>query len=290
MTAALRLEGVEFSYGGAPVLEGISLDLPPGALAALIGANGAGKSTLLSLASGVRRPTRGRVELDGRDLARLPTRDRAQRIAVVPQSVAIPFAFTVREFIALGRTPYLGRWRGEGATDQRAITRAMKLTRIEDLAERSMLDLSGGERQRAILALALAQEPDLLLLDEPTANLDLTHQLAFLDLVAELRQATGLTVLAAIHDLNLAALCFERIIALAGGQIIADGTPREVLTPQVIAQIYGILVQVIDHPSQPTPLVVLDPRRGLDRCSGKVDNGERPCEHNHAGGAPAEGR
>ncbi|HVC32597.1 MAG TPA: ABC transporter ATP-binding protein [Chloroflexota bacterium] len=257
MTASLRFSDVAFRYGSTPVLDAVSLELPAGSLATLIGANGAGKTTLLQLACGTLRPNRGQIHLDEAELARLPSSQRARRIALVPQSLSIPFAFTVREFVGLGRTPYLRALRGERLDDRRAIERALDATDTARFAGRSVHDLSGGERQRVILALALAQEPDVLLLDEPTANLDVAHQLAILDLVRALNRAEGLTVLAAIHDLNLAALCFDRIIALDRGRIVADGPPRTVLTPEIIGAVYGSAVQVIDHPTEPVPLIAL---------------------------------
>ncbi len=257
MTANLRFVDVAFRYGPVSVLDGVSLEVPDGSLVALIGANGAGKTTLLNLACGTLRPTRGRVVLDALDLAALPAAQRARRIALLPQSLPIPFAFTVRELVGLGRTPYLHPLRGEQPDDRLAVERALEITDTARFADRNVLELSGGERQRVILALALAQEPDLLLLDEPTANLDISHQLAILELIRELNRVENLTVLAAMHDLNLASLCFERIVALDRGRIVADGLPRTVLTPEIISAVYGSAVQVIDHPSEPVPLVVL---------------------------------
>lgn len=257
MTARLRFVDVAFGYGSVSVLDGVSIDLPTGSLVALIGANGAGKTTLLNLACGTLRPIRGRVILDEFDLTALPAAQRARRIALVPQSLPVPFAFTVRELVGLGRTPYLHPLRGEQRGDRLAVERALEITDTARFADRNVLELSGGERQRVILALALAQEPDLLLLDEPTANLDVAHQLAILELIRTLNRTEKLTVLAAIHDLNLAALCFERIIALDRGRIVADGLPRTVLTAEIIGSVYGSAVQVIDHPSEPVPLIVL---------------------------------
>ena len=257
MSALLRLVGVGFRYGASPVLEDLSLDLPTGSLAAIIGPNGAGKTTLLGIASGAPRPTTGQVELDGTDLRLVPPKERARRIALVPQALAVPFAFTVRELVGLGRTPYLGTFGGEKHADRRAIERALKLTGTTHFAGRCVLDLSAGERQRVILAVALAQEPDLLLLDEPTANLDVAHQLAFLDVVRVLNRNEGLTVLAAVHDLNLAALAFDRLIALNRGRIVADGSPRSVLTVANIRDLYGRDVAIVEHPTEPLPLVAL---------------------------------
>jgi iron complex transport system ATP-binding protein len=249
---------VSFGYGREEglVLRDVSFDLAPASLVAVIGPNGAGKSTLLALASGTRRPRWGQVRLDGHDVVRLAPRERARRIATVPQSQPIPFAFTVREYVGLGRTPFLRPFRGESRADREAIERAMEQTDVARFAEYSILDLSGGERQRATLALALAQEADLLLLDEPTANLDLKYQTAFLDLIADLNRTAGLTVLVAIHDLNLAALYFERMIALGDGQILADGSPADVLTAETIRAVYGSSVAVIRHPAEGVPVVV----------------------------------
>jgi iron complex transport system ATP-binding protein len=255
---------IGFRYGDSAVLDDLSLDLPTGSLAALIGPNGAGKTTLLSIATGSPRPTRGHVELDGSDLRLVLTKERARRIALVPQSLAIPFAFSVRELVGLGRTPYLGAFGSEKDADRRAVNRALTLTGTTHFAGRCVLDLSAGERQRVILAVALAQEPDVLLLDEPTANLDVAHQLAFLDVVRELNRAEGLTVLAAVHDLNLAALAFDRLIALSGGRIVADGSPRSVLTVENIRELYGREVAIVDHPTEPLPLVALVRDRGQD--------------------------
>ena len=257
MTDGLHLRDVTFAYGEFLVLSHVSLDLPTGSFAALIGANGAGKTTILNLACGSLRPSQGQVTLDGHDLSHMAPRQRARRIAMVPQSLNVPFAFTVRELVALGRTPYAHPLRGERRADRDAVDRALEVTDTARFADRGVLDLSGGERQRVIVALALAQEPDLLLLDEPTANLDIANQLAILDIIRELHRRDGLTVLAAIHDLNLAGLYFDRILAVDRGRIVADGPPRAVLVPEIIGAVYGTPVQVVDHPSEPVPLVAL---------------------------------
>ncbi len=259
MSGSLRASDVTFGYDHRNVLEGVSLNVPSGTMAALIGPNGVGKSTLLRLLCGSLHPQRGRVELDGRDIRSYAPRERARRIALVPQTLAIPFAFTVREFVALGRTPYLSTLGGERAADREAIDRALDLTETVQLAKRSVLELSGGERQRAILALALAQEPEILLLDEPTANLDIAHQLAILRLIRSLNRQQGLTVLAAIHDLNLAALFFGRLTALGDGRVVADGPPDAVLTPSLLEAVFGTRVVVLDHPREPVPFVALVP-------------------------------
>jgi iron complex transport system ATP-binding protein len=255
--AALSLQDVSFSYGAAPVLEGLSLEAPPGAMIAVLGRNGAGKSTLLSLASGTRVPRRGRILLDGRPLGAFPPRERARRVALVPQAVSVPFAFTVREWVSLGRTPYLSPLRGERAEDREAVETALRQAQVEPLAERLVGEISGGERQRAALALALAQQPGLLLLDEATAHLDLRHQMSLLGLARGLNR-DGLTVVAAIHDVNLAALWFDRLILLHGGRVLAEGPPAEVVRADLLEQVFGCRVHVLEHPTEGVPLVALE--------------------------------
>lgn len=269
MTARLSLAAIVHRFGRSVVLDGVDLEVAAGGFTALIGPNGAGKTTLLRLASGAVRAAAGRVELDGQDLQELSARQRARRIGVVPQAPAIGFDYTVRELVALGRTARLSPFRGESAADRAAIAGALRATGLEDLAERPVARVSGGERQRAFLALALAQEPDVLLLDEPTANLDVAHQISFLELVWGLNQRNGLTVLATMHDLNLAALFFERIVVLSGGRIVADGAPDVVLTPELVARVFGVDVTVIAHPTGPVPLIA--PRR--------IRSGGREGEH-----------
>jgi iron complex transport system ATP-binding protein len=253
----LRASDLTFRYADRDVLGGITLGIGRGEMCALIGPNGAGKSTLLNLFAGSLRPGRGEVTLDRRNLRAYSPQERARRIALVPQTVAIPFAFTVREFVTLGRTPHSAALQGERAADRSAVARALALTRTEQFANQSILELSGGERQRVILALALAQEPEVLLLDEPTANLDVAQQIAILRLVADLNRTQALTVVAAMHDLNLAALFFPRLIALAAGHVVADGPPSLVLTPPFIESVFGSRVAVIGHPLEPVPLVAL---------------------------------
>ncbi len=256
--ARLELRGVAFRYTDQPVLAEIDLCLRAGEMAALLGPNGSGKSTLLNLAAGVLQPQLGTLHLDDRDLRYLDPRERGQRIAMVPQAPVIPMGFTVRELVALGRTPYLHALRGETAADQEAVRSALGHAGIEALSDRPLAELSGGERQRAALALAFAQQPSLLLLDEPTAHLDLHHQMMLLGLVRRLNRCGGLTVLAAIHDVNLAALWFDRLLLLQEGRLAADGVPWDVLKPELIERVFGHPVRVMEHPTTGVPLVALE--------------------------------
>lgn len=235
---ALVARAVEAGYGARAVLRGVDLLLGPGRLTALVGPNGAGKSTLLRALAGLIRPTAGAVTLDGADVATLPRAVLASRIAVVPQAFDTLFPFTVREIVGLGRSARLGLFSRPGPADAAAVARAITDGDLADLADRRLDTLSGGERQRVVLAMALAQEASVLLLDEPTAHLDPTHQRGILRRVAALSRDRGVVALAVLHDLNLAALA-ERVLVLDAGRIVADGPPAVALAPEVVARVFG---------------------------------------------------
>ncbi|NMB40680.1 MAG: ATP-binding cassette domain-containing protein [Firmicutes bacterium] len=205
---------------------------------ALIGPNGAGKSTLLRCISRLLRPARGTVCLDDRDLHKIPLQETATLMSVVPQDTAVDFDFSVEEIVAMGRYPYLGRFQKESRKDKEIIRKAMKTTGVANLAGKAVSNLSGGERQRVIIARALAQEPELLLLDEPTANLDINYQVEFMELIQKLNREKGITVIAAIHDLNLASQFFDTFLLLADKKILSIGKPEEVLTEENIYKAY----------------------------------------------------
>jgi iron complex transport system ATP-binding protein len=243
---------------GRGVLKNVSLDVPPGRVTALIGPNGAGKTTLIRAISGVVHPSTGTVTYESADLLAMPSMQRARILAVVPQSAALPPAFTVRETVLLGRTPYLNFLGQLSADDEAVARRALERVRALDLAERRVGELSGGEAQRVLLARALCQTTPVLLLDEPTAHLDLQYQVSLLDLVRGLAREDGLAVLLAIHDLNLAARVADRVALLVEGRVVASGTPGEVLTPGAISSAYGWPVSVIEHPFHGGPLVLPD--------------------------------
>jgi iron complex transport system ATP-binding protein len=243
----IEARGVRAAYGERAALEGVDLAIARGERLALIGPNGSGKTTLVRALAGILRPAGGRILFDGQDLARLSQRERARRIAVVAQTFATPLAFTAREIVSLGRTPHvalLGRLR---AVDRDAIDRALEDVDALALADRAFAELSGGERQRVILAMALAQQPEVLLLDEPTTHLDLAHELRTLALVRELALARGLTVLAVLHDVALAASHFDRLVVLDKGRMVADGPGTEIVTPPLLARVFSVAARVYWH-------------------------------------------
>jgi iron complex transport system ATP-binding protein len=245
--ALAALEQVGFAYPSPdgtsrPVLSGLDLALRAGDLVALLGPNGSGKTTLLRLLTGQLRPDRGSVTFGGRPVAEWRRDALARRVAVLPQQLELPTGFRVAELVEMGRAPHARSLFGSTAEDERAVRRALRDADAADLAHRFADQLSGGERQRVLVAMALAQEPELLLLDEPTLHLDLAHQVALLSAIRRLRAQRGLTVLAVLHDLNLAAAFAPRVVILADGRVAADGPPDEVLTPALVERVFGIAV------------------------------------------------
>ena len=253
--AGITAANVGFAYDDHPVLEGVELRVEPGRLLALVGPNGVGKSTLLRLIAGVLKPGRGTIEVLGADVRALASRERAKLIAMVPQDSEMPPGATALEVVLLGRNPHLGLLSWESQADIDIAMRAMRMTAAAELRDRSIDDLSGGERQRVALALALAQETPIILLDEPTANLDLAYQAAIMSLLREL-VASGKTIVVAVHDLTLAAEFADEIALMRHGRRLAVGPAREVLTPPNIKQAYGAEIRIIDHPETGKPVVV----------------------------------
>ena len=253
----LKIENLSVNYGVRRILHNISLDVQSGEVLALIGPNGAGKSTLIRAVSGV-IPYSGHVRTNGDNFASLSTLQRARFIATVPQAVSLPTAYTVWETVLFGRTPYLG-FLGQPSQKDEDIGR-QSLGRVSALpfAERRVGELSGGEQQRVLLARALCQSTPILLLDEPTAHLDLQYQVGLLELVHELAHKDNLAVLIALHDLNLAAHYADRIALMVAGQIKAEGKPAQVLRPELIEEAYCLPVQVVKHPFLDIPLVLPD--------------------------------
>ncbi len=251
----LKIENLSVSYGSRQILHNISLSVQSGEVVALIGPNGAGKSTLIRAASGV-IPAAGRVRTNGDDFHSLTPIQRARYLAVVPQAISLPPAFTVWETVLMGRTPHLGFLGQASRQDEELARRALERVHAEFLADRLVGELSGGERQRILLARALCQSTPILLLDEPTAHLDLQYQVSLLELVRKLAQEDQLAVLVALHDLNLAARYADRVALLVGGHLKAVGSPREVLTPELISYAYCWPVEVVEHPLVGGPLVL----------------------------------
>ena len=250
----IELDSVGVELGETPVLEDVSLDVPEGAFLALVGPNGAGKTTLLRTCNGIVSPTAGQVRVDGHDVTSSSPRDVGRLVATVPQTTRIAFEFDVADVVAMGRTPHRGRFETADDDDRTAVESALERTDTARFADRSIDELSGGERQRVVLARALAQETPVLLLDEPTASLDINHQVRTLALARELATA-GRTVVAAIHDLDLAARFCDRIALLSDGSILADGPPEAVLTAERLESAFGVRTAVGTNPVTGTPAV-----------------------------------
>ena len=250
----LAATAVTASYWPRVVLRDCSFSMGSGEIVSIVGPNGAGKSTLLRILAGLLRPAAGAVAIDGQDIATLSRAAVARRIAVVPQIFDTLFPFTVREVVGLGRTARLGAFGRASADDVVAVDRAMAELELGPLASRPIDRLSGGERQRAVLAMALAQETDMLLLDEPTVHLDPGHQLATLELLRELGTRRQLAVCAVLHDLNLASAFASRIVVIADGRIVRDGTSLEVIHPDLVTAVFGEGLEVVARDGHPAVL------------------------------------
>jgi len=253
----LKVDNVSFRYGEQWVLRGIDFTVEKGDFLGIIGPNGSGKTTLLRVIDGILAPQEGAVLLEGTEIGKLRREALARSVAVVPQYSALAFPFSVEEVVLMGRAPHLGRWRFEGDEDNRIARKAMEMTDTLGLAARDMESLSGGERQRVLIARALAQEPRLMLLDEPTAFLDIRHQVDFFDRIRSLNRDRGLTVIAVTHDINLAAHYCDRIILLKDGRIGAAGPVDAVITEENIRETYETRVMVDRHPRTGSPRITL---------------------------------
>jgi iron complex transport system ATP-binding protein len=251
---SLDLDRVRFTRGATPIIDGVDCSIPTGSLTALVGPNGAGKSTLLHLIAAIEAADAGSIAFDGRDLGSLRRRDRARTVALAEQHSDTELDLSVADVVMLGRTPHLHGFAAPAASDDAIVRQSLEAVDALPLADRSFHSLSGGERQRVVLARALAQEPALLLADEPTNHLDIGAQLSALGLLAELARG-GLTVVAALHDLSHAAAYADRVIVLAHGHVVAAGEPATVLTPALIAEVYGVRAEVLRHPLTGRPLL-----------------------------------
>ncbi|WP_127783627.1 ABC transporter ATP-binding protein [Rhodococcus sp. X156] len=255
-THTLAVEDLTLGYGDRTVIESLDLLVPPGKITVIVGANACGKSTLLRSMSRLLSPQAGRVVLDGKSLHRLPAKEVARTLGLLPQSPIAPEGITVADLVGRGRHPHqslFSRWSKE---DDAAVADALDATQTAMLADRSVDELSGGQRQRVWIAMALAQQTDLLLLDEPTTFLDVSHQVEVLDLLTDLNRSRGTTIVMVLHDLNLGARYADHLIALAGGRLHSAGEPNEVLTEECVRTVFGLDCQVIPDPTSGKPLML----------------------------------
>ncbi|MFB6892944.1 ABC transporter ATP-binding protein [Kitasatospora sp. NPDC056327] len=252
----LEARDLTLAYEARTVAEGLDLRIPDGKVTVIVGPNACGKSTLLRALGRLLKPARGAVLLDGEELARVPTKQIARRIGLLPQSPSAPEGIAVADLVARGRQPHQSWWQQWSAEDETAVAEALERTSTAELAERGVDELSGGQRQRVWIAMALAQGTDILLLDEPTTFLDIAHQVEVLDLVRRLNVERGRTVVAVLHDLNQAARYADHLVAMRDGRIVAQGPPAEVVTAELVREVFGLASVVVPDPVTGTPLVV----------------------------------
>lgn len=257
MAQATPLEARDLSmaYGKRSIIEGLNLRLPAGKVTAIVGPNGCGKSTLLAGLARLHKPSDGAVLLDGKVIASLPSREVAQRLALLPQDASAPEGITVAELIRFGRQPHQGLFQQWSAEDQTVVEAALAAADLGELAERPLESMSGGQRQRAWIAMAIAQNTPLLLLDEPTSALDLGHQIEVFELIQRLAVA-GKTVVMVVHDLSCACRYADHLVAMKGGRILAEGAPAAVVTAALVEELYGVHCTLLQDPSSGTPVIV----------------------------------
>ena len=252
----LAAEQLRVGYHGDLVIDSLSVEVPPGRVTVVVGANACGKSSLLRTLARALRPRGGRVTLDGADVAGVGSRELARSLGMLPQQPVAPDGIGVADLVARGRYPHQGWLQQSSADDDAAVAEALRATATTDLAARDVSELSGGQRQRVWIAMALAQDPDVLLLDEPTTFLDLTHQIEVLELLAELNRSRGTTVVMVLHDLNLAARYADHLIVMADGAVLAQGEPGDVITPEVLRAAFALDALVVADPVTGGPLIV----------------------------------
>jgi iron complex transport system ATP-binding protein len=252
----LRTEELTLGYGGTTVVDRVGLEIPDGRITVIVGANASGKSTLLRGLSRLLAPASGQVLLDGRRIDRMPSAEVARLLALLPQAPVAPAGITVADLVGRGRYPHQGWFRSWTRDDAAAVAEALAATGIADLATRDVGALSGGQRQRVWVAMALAQRTDLLLLDEPTTFLDVSHQVELLDLLTDLNRERGTTILLVLHDLNLAFRYADHLVAMKDGRVVAEGAPWEVVTAELVTEVFGLPCQVMPCPVSGAPLVL----------------------------------
>lgn len=259
---SLLAKGVVAGYGDRTILNDVSLNVPAGKTTAIVGANACGKSTLLRVLSRLLTPSHGNVLLEGDDIHQLPTRRLAQQLGFLPQSPIAPEGISVLDLVSRGRHPHQGLFKRWSSVDEAAVADALAATHLSELAERHVDELSGGQRQRVWIAMALAQQTNVLLLDEPTTFLDINHQVDVLDLLTDLNQQRGTTIVMVLHELNLAARYADTLIAMAGGHVYAAGPPKAVLTEAMVYDVFGLESRVIDDPITGKPMMIPLGRHG----------------------------
>ncbi|WP_156724968.1 ABC transporter ATP-binding protein [Streptomyces apocyni] len=252
----LSAQNLTLAYEDRTVVHDLDLAVPDGKVTVIVGPNACGKSTTLRALGRLLKPKTGAVLLDGTDLTKLPTKRIAQQIGLLPQTPVAPEAITVADLVARGRQPHQHWWQQWSAEDERAVTEAMARTDVSDLADRSVDELSGGQRQRVWIAMALAQETELLLLDEPTTYLDISHQVEVLDLVRQLNKERARTVVIVLHDLNQAARYADHLITMKSGHVVASGPPADIVTADLVHDVFGLDCVVVPDPVTGSPLVV----------------------------------
>ncbi|MFD7612775.1 ABC transporter ATP-binding protein [Streptomyces sp. NPDC059828] len=262
----IDIEDLHVAYAGRTVVSGAGLIAAEGEITGLVGPNGSGKSTLLRTVYRHLRPVAGRVLLAGTDIRELSPARAARHVAALPQERGSDFELTVREVVAMGRTPYKRAFAGDDATDRDLVERALRDVGMHGAAGRRFTALSGGERQRVLLARAFAQNPDVMVLDEPTNHLDVRHQVELLALLRVRRRTT----LVSLHDLNAAASVCDRLHVLHTGAVVASGPPREVITPELLAEVFGVRAAVVEHPLTGDPLIAFDHRAPVDGVASSV--------------------
>lgn len=253
----ISAEYLSFSWSTEPLLQEVSLHIPEAAMTVIVGPNGAGKSTLLKLFCGILRPQSGMIKIGTRNLSDIPQKALARLIGYVPQHFSTAFDFRSRDIVAMGRYAFQSPFSPESKEDRRQIRIAMEETGVWEMRDRRISELSGGERQRLILASTLAQQPQILLLDEPTTAMDIKHQLQFLQLLRQLREDKSLTIVTVTHDVNLAVRFFDRMLVMKQGRIAADGAPANILTPELLQEVYDVQLEIFPHPKDGKPLLLL---------------------------------
>ncbi|MFJ6727834.1 ABC transporter ATP-binding protein [Streptomyces sp. NPDC091281] len=252
----MRAEGLRLAYDDRVVVHDLDLAVPPGRVTAIVGANACGKSTLLRALARLLAPEAGAVHLDGRAVHTIPTRALAQRLGILPQAPVAPEGLTVVDLVGRGRAPHQSWWRQWSSADEDAVHEALRATSMSDLAHRAVDELSGGQRQRAWIALAVAQGTPVMLLDEPTTYLDLAHQIDVLDLITDLNRHQGRTVVMVLHDLNQACRYADHVVAMKAGRIVAEGAPADVITAEVVEDVFGLRCVIGEDPVSGTPMVI----------------------------------